>query len=240
MNVKVLRGVLVGDYNVGKTSLVRRIFDNKWEASQSTIGVEFRSGVVFDNTKISIWDTGGSERYRSIIPMYFRNVDFIFIVLDKTDPHIHETYLYWKGLMETHANPKTPWRVLVNKRDLDGISEQTFAESIAAGAYHGAAEALTTMPTIEEELHPILPWLDDVHQNFRAASEQALTDCGNFRLSELLSLPDNLRFLRAFCVADGCFELALFVLDAQHALVAVEALKFVSCAHPFEQMHVQK
>ena len=154
MNVKVLRGVLVGDYNVGKTSLVRRIFDNKWEASQSTIGVEFRSGVVFDNTKISIWDTGGSERYRSIIPMYFRNVDFIFIVLDKTDPHIHETYFYWKGLMETHANPKTPWRVLVNKRDLDGISEQTFAESIAAGAHFVSAK----VDKNHNIIHTLLPF----------------------------------------------------------------------------------
>ena len=60
----------------------------------------------------------------------------------------------------------------------------------------------------------------DLSTIVRAASEQALTDCGNFRLSELLSLPDNLRFLRAFCVADGCFELALFVLDAQHACSA--------------------
>ena len=61
---------------------------------------------------------------------------------------------------------------------------------------------------------------EDLSSIVRAASEQALTDCGNFRLSELLSLPDNLRFLRAFCVADGCFELALFVLDAQHACSA--------------------
>jgi len=135
---KLLRGVLVGDYNVGKTSLVRRIFDNKWEPSQSTIGVEFRSGVVFDNTKISIWDTGGSERYRSIIPMYFRNVDFIFIVLDKTDPNINDTYCYWKGLVRKHANPSTPYRVLVNKRDL--VSKEDAVANIDSDAYYVSAK----------------------------------------------------------------------------------------------------
>ena len=149
--IKVLRGVLVGDYNVGKTSLVRRIFDNKWEASQSTIGVEFRSGVIFDNTKISIWDTGGSERYRSIIPMYFRNVDFIFIVLDKTDPDIHDAYRYWKGLVEKHANPATPWRVLVNKRDLDGISEDAFGD---ANAYFVSAK----VDVKHNIIHNLLPF----------------------------------------------------------------------------------
>ena len=116
---KFLRGVFIGDYNVGKTSLATRIFDDKFTTTQSTIGVEFRSSI-FNDIKIAIWDTGGSERYRSIIPMYFRNVDFILIVLDKSDGSILETYHYWKSMVERHAREGTPCRVIINKRDLPG------------------------------------------------------------------------------------------------------------------------
>ena len=80
-------------------------------------------------------------------------------------------------------------------------------------------QSVATMLRRKKVVEPAEP-SEDLSSVVLAAAEQALTDCGNFRLSELLSLPDNLRFLRAFCVADGCFELALFVLDAQHACSA--------------------
>ena len=126
--MKKLKGVLVGDFNAGKTSLVTRLFDNVFKPTQSTIGVEFRSSVLLSELKISLWDTAGSEHYRSIVPMYFRNVDFICIVLDHTDIHLTETFEYWLGMVDRHANPVTPVAVLVNKYDLpagvEGVGTQ--------------------------------------------------------------------------------------------------------------------
>ena len=122
--MKQLKGVFLGDYNAGKTSLVQRLFDNEFRVTQSTIGVEFRSGVLVPNLKISIWDTAGSEYYRSIVPMYFRNVDFIVVVLDKTDSNIMETYTYWMRMIDKHALPTVPVQVLLNKYDLTAPSQQ--------------------------------------------------------------------------------------------------------------------
>ena len=116
--MKKLKGVFVGDFNAGKTSLVTRLFDNVFKPSQSTIGVEFRSGILLSEWHVSVWDTAGSEHYRSIVPMYFRNVDFICIVLDNTDTNMPETYDYWLTMIDHHANPDTPVATLINKYDL--------------------------------------------------------------------------------------------------------------------------
>lgn len=116
--MKKLKGVFVGDFNAGKTSLVTRLFDNVFKPSQSTIGVEFRSGILFSEWQVSIWDTAGSEHFRSIVPMYFRNVDFICIVLDNTDTNMSDTYDYWNTMVDRHANAATPVATLINKYDL--------------------------------------------------------------------------------------------------------------------------
>ena len=75
--------VLLGDTNVGKTSLVERwIKDTFTTNSACTVGIAFgRKDVVVDNETICIqvWDTAGQERYRSIIPSYIRNADVILI-----------------------------------------------------------------------------------------------------------------------------------------------------------------
>lgn len=116
--MKKLKGVFVGDFNAGKTSLVTRLFDNVFKPSQSTIGVEFRSGILFSEWQVSVWDTAGSEHFRSIVPMYFRNVDFICIVLDNTDTNMSETYDYWLTMVDRHASVGTPVATLINKYDL--------------------------------------------------------------------------------------------------------------------------
>lgn len=59
--------MIVGDANVGKTSLVGKFLDgNKTEKPTPTLGVEYRTKVIqvvldgeFYNAKVKIWDTAG-------------------------------------------------------------------------------------------------------------------------------------------------------------------------------------
>lgn len=63
--------ILLGDSNVGKTSLVHRIKENTFaiSASQPTIGCSFCTHTVTSPTgerlALAIWDTAGQEKYRS-------------------------------------------------------------------------------------------------------------------------------------------------------------------------------
>lgn len=115
--------VLLGEANVGKTSIVRRItkgtFDNY---SESTIGAAFNSYVRKYGKRIvkfEIWDTAGQERYRSITPLYYRNATSAFLVYDITSKDSFEiTKTYLRELKS--YNTIVPVIILVgNKCDLE-------------------------------------------------------------------------------------------------------------------------
>ncbi len=68
--------ILLGDSNVGKSCLMSQFIEKKFHtALDPTIGVEFGSKkVTIDGrvVKVQIWDTAGTENYRSITRSYFR------------------------------------------------------------------------------------------------------------------------------------------------------------------------
>lgn len=69
--------VLIGESNSGKTSLLIRFADNKFQDNYScTIAVDFKTkNVSVDNTiyKLQVMDTAGQERFKSISQGYYRN-----------------------------------------------------------------------------------------------------------------------------------------------------------------------
>ena len=68
--------VVIGSSGVGKSSLMMRFADDKFEdAYKNTIGVDFKFKTIEINkkrVKIQIWDTAGQERYRSICQGHYR------------------------------------------------------------------------------------------------------------------------------------------------------------------------
>ena len=79
--------VLLGNSNAGKTSLAMRYVNKEfYEIFQSTIGCSFMAKIVnIDDKKYSldIWYTAGQERYRSLLPMYYRNANLLRFVNEK-------------------------------------------------------------------------------------------------------------------------------------------------------------
>lgn len=78
--------LIVGESGVGKSNLLLRFVDNKFEPSHiSTIGVDFKikTFMVGDQTiKMQIWDTAGHERFRSVVASYYRGAHGALIVYD--------------------------------------------------------------------------------------------------------------------------------------------------------------
>ena len=72
----MLKIVLVGESNVGKTALLTRFSDDTFsESFISTVGVDFKVRTLALNgkvVKLQIWDTAGQERYRAITNTYYR------------------------------------------------------------------------------------------------------------------------------------------------------------------------
>jgi small GTP-binding protein len=45
--------------------------------------------------KVQLWDTAGTERFRSVTPIYYNDVDGVLLVFDITDSNSFETINYW-------------------------------------------------------------------------------------------------------------------------------------------------
>jgi Ras-related protein Rab-6A len=74
---KSFRVVMIGDASVGKTSLITRLTQDVFSDGQmTTIGTvfcEFRCEIDGRAMMLEIWDTAGQEKFKSVVPMYFRD-----------------------------------------------------------------------------------------------------------------------------------------------------------------------
>jgi small GTP-binding protein len=88
MNEGKFKIVIIGDTGVGKTCIIQRLIKNQFEEQRcSTIGAAFYTQKIVykeNNYNLEFWDTAGQERFRAILPLYFRNVDILIIVIDVT------------------------------------------------------------------------------------------------------------------------------------------------------------
>ena len=82
----IFKIVLIGDSNVGKTNILSKYLQNEFNPdSKATVGVEFGSKTfnINDNViKAQIWDTAGTEKYRSITNAYYKGAKGAFVVYD--------------------------------------------------------------------------------------------------------------------------------------------------------------
>ena len=113
--------IFVGDAGVGKTTIINRINDNKFQSAyDATIGVDFwPKKINFRGNEITlqIWDTAGQERYRGLIPSYVRNSSIVFIVFDITNRKTFESIPKWIELIKSIE--KNILVLIGNKDDLE-------------------------------------------------------------------------------------------------------------------------
>ena len=78
----------IGDFGSGKTSFIYSVIGKSLSNVQSTLGIDFFTQTVTINNVsacVSLWDTAGAERYRSLMNSYIRDSDIIFVIYDITD-----------------------------------------------------------------------------------------------------------------------------------------------------------
>ena len=51
--------------------------------------------------QLNIWDTAGDERFRSIMPLYYRDAEIALLVFDLTDAESFKGIDYWLGELES-------------------------------------------------------------------------------------------------------------------------------------------
>ncbi|MDH5645140.1 MAG: GTP-binding protein, partial [Candidatus Heimdallarchaeota archaeon] len=129
---------LLGDGNVGKTSLRRRYLGEGFKDTYAlTIGADFAAKRVNINSwKITcnIWDLAGQSRFKKLRETYYRGVSGVLCVYDISRRDTLEIIPKWiEELLSNNENKLVPMVLIGNKADLKKEQEDfiTTEEGIA-------------------------------------------------------------------------------------------------------------
>jgi len=112
---------LLGDVEVGKTSIMLRLVSDTFEEQyNNTVGASFKSkplDIGSEIIELHIWDTAGQERYRSLMPMYFRGAVAAVLVYDITSEESFQNVQSWVKELRQSGPDSIMLAVAGNKRD---------------------------------------------------------------------------------------------------------------------------
>ena len=115
--------LLVGQGGVGKTSLIKRLVENKFnEGETKTEGIDIRKwNILLDDgrkIRLNIWDFGGQEIMHSTHQFFLTKRSLYILVWDARQEDKYGDVEYWLELIESFGED-APVIVVVNKIDIN-------------------------------------------------------------------------------------------------------------------------
>lgn len=148
MTSRLVKIIVVGDGNVGKTSLVRQYCEGKFEVSRvATIGVDFQTKLVkmpAGFVKLSIWDMAGQQHFKYVREGFYRGSRAGALVYDVTNEDSLKNLLAWRQEV-LRALPGIPLLLVGNKCDLEHAKVLLYGKTLSSrlGIAHVTTSAMT-------------------------------------------------------------------------------------------------
>ena len=134
----IFKIITLGESQVGKTSLLRRYLENKFDSNIiSTFGLTFTfKEIILKNgkkVKLKLQDTAGQEKYRALGKSYFKNADGVFFVYSIDNEESFEKIKEWISLFKeiNQQNEAIPQYLVETKNDLDRIVDEEKSKEFA-------------------------------------------------------------------------------------------------------------
>jgi len=130
--------VIVGGGGAGKTCLFNRYCFNSFNMNtELTIGINFHSTYIdielkdeFSDKKEekcivnSIFDFGGQDRFKPLIPRFIKGADGALLVFDSVSYSSFQQLEYWYKLLKEKLRKQIPMILVASKTDLLGKTSQ--------------------------------------------------------------------------------------------------------------------
>jgi len=116
--------LILGDSGVGKSSILLRFTDDEFDEDIScTIGVDFKNKLIKAEGKkvqLSIWDTAGQEKFRSLTSSYYRGTQGIIFTYDVSNRESFESVEVWMNEAQLYSTyDDVVYLLVANKVDRD-------------------------------------------------------------------------------------------------------------------------
>ena len=152
MTVITKKICLLGDFNVGKTSLIRRFVEDEFSDQYlSTVGVkvsrkslDIKTNLNLYQVNLLIWDLEGKTKFKSITPSYLKGAGGAIIVADLTRTNTLSSLNQHLNLF-SEINPQANIAIALNKADL--VSQEKLDKLLELHSSYDCDRILGAYPT---------------------------------------------------------------------------------------------
>ena len=195
----VLPLMLLGDGQVGKTSLILRLTGNEFNDSQlTTVGKESYVQQVDLHgykLKMKIWDTAGQERFKSMSVQVIKTSDAVILVYAINNKNSFAALDTWLGkLNETTDLSKKPIIIIGNKADLDESQREISYEE---GKRYADSKGYNFYETSAKTDQNVKEAFNDIFEQLYTCFESEIT--GKSKSKQVITLADDAQKKKKCC-----------------------------------------
>ena len=164
-NTENYKIILLGETNAGKTTLYNKFIYNKDKFNYlSSITVDNETQTLdYKNKKylITLYDTAGQERFRSITKSYYKMADGFLLMFDITDEKSLLAVKDWIEDIKYH-NSSNIFLILGNKDDLDNkISDDVINETLGDYKHLLLKTSAIKNINVKESIEKLIDMIED-------------------------------------------------------------------------------
>ncbi|KLU84913.1 rab protein [Magnaporthiopsis poae ATCC 64411] len=170
-SLPTLKVLLIGSSNVGKSALLTRYCDDQFESESATatIGIDFkikRLSVRGKAYRLTLFDTAGQERFRTLSTSYYRGAHGVILAYDISSRKSFADMERWFEEAESNTVSEVALYLVGTKLDKAATSRAVSTEEgMALAAAHGALFCEASAKTRENVRRPFVEIVNKIVQD---------------------------------------------------------------------------